>query len=89
MKYSSSPVSGSQQHETVGFSNLGLGQGQIPDKTQGKGLGQVQQQTGRQDLDQDGSQLSQRYEKQKGMTTHLMNQEHGRSQVYSTPDKQS
>ncbi|XP_056608292.1 glutamine-rich protein 2 isoform X2 [Triplophysa dalaica] len=91
MKYSSSPVSNSQQLETMGFSkdnreSLGLGLSQIADKTQGlvqvqgQSLGQVQRQTGRQELDQGGGQSYQQYEKQKGMTTPLMNQEHGRSQ---------
>lgn len=94
MKYSSSPVSNSQQLETMGFSkdnreSLGSGLSQIADKTQGlvevqgQSLGQVQRQTGRQELDQGGGQSYQQYEKQKGMTTPLMNQEHGRSQVYT------
>lgn len=111
MKSTSSPVSNSQQQETVGFrkemgQNLDLGQGQTADKTQGlghvqsldqrsgltqgQGFGQIQgesldqgqRQTGQQYLDQESSQLSQRYEKQKGMTSHLMTQEHDMSQVY-------
>ncbi|KAA0705282.1 Glutamine-rich protein 2 [Triplophysa tibetana] len=90
MKYSSSPVSNSQQ-ETMGFTkdnrqSLGSGLSQIADKNQGlvkvqgQSLGQVQRQTGRQEMDQGGGQSYQLYEKQKGLTTPLMNQEHGRSQ---------